>query len=54
LEPGAKDWKLLLQLASDEDTEMMWGDGGTLYFWIREADLPDRDFSKVWIILQCS
>jgi len=47
------DWILLLQLDSDEDADMMWGDGGRLYFWIRQADLAKRDFSKVWMILQC-
>lgn len=47
-------WQLLLQLDSDDDCDMMWGDLGTLYFWIREADLARRDFSQVWMILQCS
>jgi uncharacterized protein YwqG len=47
------DWMLLLQLDSDEDAGMMWGDGGRLYFWIRKADLAKKDFSRVWMILQC-
>jgi uncharacterized protein YwqG len=53
----AKDagaWKLLLQLDTDDDASMMWGDCGMLYFWIREDDLAKRDFSKVWMVLQCS
>lgn len=57
LEPfkaGAEDWKLLLQVDSDDDTDMMWGDTGMLYFWIRKQDLQARDFSKVWLNLQCS
>lgn len=53
LEPSAPAWKLLLQLDTDDDTGMMWGDVGTLYFWIREQDARCRDFSKVWMILQC-
>jgi uncharacterized protein YwqG len=48
------DWKLLLQLDSDDDTGWMWGDVGTLYFWVRESDAQQRDFSKVWMIFQCS
>jgi uncharacterized protein YwqG len=43
---------LLLQVDSD-DVGMMWGDGGRLYFWIREQDARRADFSNVWMILQC-
>jgi len=53
LEGGAGEWKLLLQLDTDEDADMMWGDAGMLYFWIRTEDLRRRDFSNVWMILQC-
>ena len=53
LAPGAKDWKLLLQFASDDDLDVMWGDVGYLYFWIRRQDLEACDFSRVWLILQC-
>ncbi len=48
-----RDWVLLLQLDSDDVAHMMWGDGGTLYFWIRRDDLRRADFSRVWMILQC-
>jgi hypothetical protein len=48
------EWRLLLQLASDDDAGMMWGDLGLLYFWIRERDLAARDFSRVWMIMQCT
>lgn len=53
LEPGAADWRLLLQIDSDDDAEMMWGDAGKLYFWVREQDARAADFSKVWLVLQC-
>lgn len=53
LEEGRKEWILLLQLDSDEDTEMMWGDVGMLYFWIRTEDLEKKNFDNVWMILQC-
>lgn len=48
-----RDWRLLLQLDSDDEAGMNWGDGGILYFWIRAADLAENDFSKVWMIAQC-
>ncbi len=53
LKPGASDWLLLLQLCSDDDARMMWGDAGCLYFWIRQQDLKQSNFSDVWMILQC-
>lgn len=53
LEPGRSEWVLLLQLDSDDDTGMMWGDCGMLYFWIRKSDLETRRFEQCWMILQC-
>ncbi|MCH6259121.1 DUF1963 domain-containing protein, partial [Puniceicoccaceae bacterium K14] len=54
LKKNAHEWKLLLQLDTDDDTEWMWGDVGMLYFWIRESDAQTKDFSKAWMIFQCS
>lgn len=48
------DWRLLVQIGSDDDAEMMWGDLGRLYLWIREADLSAGRFDRTWLILQCS
>ena len=54
LAPGAADWELLLQIDSDEDNcNMMWGDSGRLYLWIRKDDLAARVFDKSWLVLQC-
>ncbi len=39
LEPGARCWRLLLQIDSVEDIGMMWGDVGCIYFLIRDQDL---------------
>ena len=54
LESGAKDWMLLLQVDTDDKAQMIWGDVGTLYYWIRRQDLENRDFDKVWMIFQCT
>jgi uncharacterized protein YwqG len=54
LRPGANDWRLLLQVDSEEDRAgMMWGDVGRVYFWIRDEDLRARNFDRTWCILQC-
>lgn len=46
-------WTLLLQVDSNEDLGMMWGDCGRLYLWIAEEDLAARNFDASWLILQC-
>jgi len=54
LRPGADDWRLLLQLDSDDElVGWMWGDVGRLYFWIRSEDLRDLRFDRTWLCLQC-
>lgn len=51
---GATDWRVLLQVDSDESAGMMWGDVGCLYFLIREQDLMRQAFDRVWLVFQCS
>ncbi len=48
------DWTLLFQLASVDEAEMMWGDCGNLYFWIKKEDLKNQNFENCWQILQCT
>jgi uncharacterized protein YwqG len=54
LASGAREWRLLLQLASDDQIDTMWGDLGNLYFWVREQDARAGRFENVWMVLQCS
>jgi len=53
LEPGAADWRLLLQIDSNDDAEMSFGDAGRIYYFIRRQDLRAKNFDNVWLILQC-
>lgn len=56
LAPLAKNsgrWNLLMQVDSNEDNGMMWGDLGRLYLWITSEDLAARKFENCWLILQC-
>ncbi len=51
----AKDWVLLLQLStiSKGDFEFMFGDCGSLYYYIRKEDLAAGRFEDGWFSLQC-
>ena len=53
LEPTDDDWQLLMQLDSEDEAGMMWGDVGRLYFTIREQDLKSLSFDKTWMNWQC-
>ena len=53
VQEDARQWRLLLQLDSDESLDWMWGDMGMVYFWCREEDIAARRFDRVWTILQC-
>lgn len=53
LEPGASAWRLLLQVDSDDDVGVMWGDLGRIYFWVREEESREGRFDGVWLVLQC-
>lgn len=54
--PSVREWQLLFQLDTVEqgDFELMFGDCGRIYFYIRKEDLAQRRFDRVWLILQCS
>ena len=53
LDKNVSRWNLLMQVESNEDLGMMWGDMGRLYLWITDEDLKARRFEKSWLILQC-
>lgn len=54
LREGARDWRLLLQIDTDEEGPgWMWGDLGRIYFWIKQQDLRALQFDKAWLIFQC-
>ena len=36
-----------------ENSVIMFGDCEHIYFWIIKQDLKERNFDKVWLILQC-
>ena len=54
LESGEVDWRLLLQIDTDEDGPgWMWGDVGRIYFWLKKQDLLSLRFDDAWLIFQC-
>ncbi len=52
-EKPAEEWVLLLQISTEDELGMSWGDDGCLYVWIKKSDLAVRDFSKCYLELQC-
>jgi len=54
LQSGAADWRLLLQIDSDDPAGMMWGDVGRIYYWMHTEDLAAHRFDRAWLVLQCS
>ena len=52
---STQDWQLLFQLdtVQDGEFELMFGDCGRIYFYIRREDLLARRFDRVWLVLQC-
>ena len=52
---ASKDWILLFQMDTVEtsDYELMFGDSGHIYFWIKKEDLANKNFENIWLILQC-
>jgi uncharacterized protein YwqG len=52
LSNGADEWQLLLQIDSDDEIGMKWGDAGMIYYWLRSSDLKKCDFGNAWLVLQ--
>lgn len=55
IKENADEWILLFQMGTieEDDFELMFGDCGHIYFWIRKSDLLEKNFSNVWLVLQC-
>lgn len=53
LEKNIGNWNLLLQIDSNEEIDMMWGDSGRIYLWINDENLKNKKFENSWLILQC-
>lgn len=49
----AGDWKLLLQVSSDRDLGLMWGDAGNLYWLIKAEDLAELRLDRAYFTWQC-
>lgn len=49
-----KTWQLLLQVDSDNNAKMMWGDVGKLYYCIQAKALRERRFDAAVCITQCT
>jgi len=50
---GADNWQLVLQIDSDIEVGMEWGDVGRLYLCARRVDLAALQFDRCWMVMQC-
>ncbi len=52
---AAEEWLLLFQLDTVDNTsgQLMFGDCGRIYYYIRREDLAARRFDRVWLVSQC-
>lgn len=46
------EWRLLLQVYSNDEAQMDWAGGGVLHFCIPREALSRRDFDRVWVEMQ--
>jgi hypothetical protein len=51
---AAADWRLLLQLDSDDRLGWRWGEKGCVYFSARAADVRSGALDRSWLILQAT
>jgi hypothetical protein len=47
------DWRVVLQIDSDDDLGLMWGDVGTIYWAARRADIARGEWSGAMFNFQC-
>jgi uncharacterized protein YwqG len=47
-----EEWRLLLQVYSNDEAQMDWAGGGVIHFGIQRDDLATHTFSRVWVSLQ--
>lgn len=55
IKKASNDWILLFQMGTiqSDDFELMFGDCGYIYFWIKKQDLAKKNFNHIWCVLQC-
>jgi uncharacterized protein YwqG len=51
---GAWMWRLVMEIGSVDEADMMWGDVGSLYVQMRADHLRAQRFDRAWLELQCS
>jgi uncharacterized protein YwqG len=49
---AGREWRLLLQLDSDDRLGWFWGDTGRVYFSIRQRDAVRGALDRCWLTLQ--
>ncbi|KAB2332620.1 YwqG family protein [Bacillus mesophilum] len=55
LQQKGEQWQLLFQLDTviENDYELMFGDSGRIYYYIKKEDLKNCRFDDCWLVLEC-
>ena len=54
LKAKAQQWELLMQVSWDKNPGWIWGDMGSIYFWITKSGIANQAFDGVWVMHQCA
>ena len=49
---GKGRWQLLAQFGSQWSSDMMWGDAGCIYFWVRTSELTRKAICELRVFIQ--
>ena len=52
LDKKAKEWRLLMQLTSDDTPDLDWDDTGMVYVFCRKKDIAEGRFERCCFISQ--
>lgn len=50
---SAAEWKMILEVSSFPELDMMWGDVGRIHVFTHSRDIDNRSYENTWLEYQC-